>query len=337
MKTEPNLKIFLISFCLAVVMLAGYEMFRKSQGWLPGFDDNPDLWSYWRGKIDHLDSNDVVIIGSSRSHFNFDLNKWEKMTGKKPVMLSVAGSSPYWVIDDIVNKSEFVGKIVVGVAPGLFFTTGNSEGATWIKSDFIDYFYKQTYAQDFNQWVYSFIDPHFAFLDIEISLKSTINAIPLKDREGVFHFPSFPGMVTQDRYRNVTMVPKMETDTTHQRVQKDIWDTFGYDNFNKDSIESIFAHYLPLINKYKEKGGDIAFIFSPITGPYRKYAIQNFPDSLYWDRLLIDSKSLGYHYKNYPEMVNMEPPEWSHLNNKDADRFTEIIVNELLKDNFLKQ
>jgi hypothetical protein len=336
MQPKVTLRLLLVSFSVALLLLAAHEWyFRTVEHWDPGYDDNAELWSYWRGEIEDLSAEDVVIIGSSRIHFNTNLTLWDSITGRRPVMLATPGSSPYYVIEDIVENSSFNGLLLVGVSSGLFFTVSDSYGATWIKRDRVDYYYRQTYAQSFSEWVYKWIDPYFAYTDPEINLKSLIRRLPLRDRDSVFKAPIWPAMVSMNKYRSVRMVPEMETDTSHQNIQKKIWGRFGFSNNHADSIESIFNHYLPLIKKFKEKGGRIAFVSSPVTGPYLKNDTENFQREKYWDRLIQESNCPGYHFQDYPELKFMDPPEWSHLNRRDADIFTKTIVRELQKDDIL--
>ena len=49
----------------------------------------------------------------------------------------------------------------------------------------VDRYYDRTYAQRFNQWVYDFIDPHFHYLNQEISYESLIDYLPFPNRDSV--------------------------------------------------------------------------------------------------------------------------------------------------------
>jgi hypothetical protein len=335
MKNNLTVSTFLGALVIALGLLAIHEYyFRKIEGWSPGYDDNAELWSYWRSKVDNLSSEDVVIVGSSRSLFNINIHLFDSLTGHRPIMLSIGGGSPYYTFEDIVNKSNFNGLLIVGVAPGLFYTLGTGGGAMWIKTERVDFYYKQTYASKFSQAVYTYIDPHFAYLDPEISLKSLINRIQLPDRDSVDHALIWPPMVQMDHYRNIRMNPGMETDTVLQNWQTKIWDG-DWKNHYVDSTEVILNHYSTLVNEFKKKGGRLAFVQSPVTGKYLQYEPVLFPREQYWNALLENSEATGYTYEDYPEMQAMIPPEWSHLNRKDADDFTRILIALLRKDGLL--
>jgi len=336
MENKLNLRIFLSALAIAFSLLAVHEYyFRVVEGWTPGYDDNAEMWSYWRRQVDKLTSEDVLIVGSSRSHFNINIHLFESLTGHRPIMLSVPGGSPYFTFEDIVKKSNFNGLLLVGVAPGLFYTLGTGGGAMWIKNDRVDFFYKQTYASRFSQSVYRYIDPHFSYLDPEISIKNLINRIHPTDRDSIQHPPIWPPMVSMDFYRNIRMNPGMETETVLQNQQTKIWDG-DWKNWYADSLDVILNHYSSLVQEFTKKGGRIAFIQSPVTGKYLHYEPILFPRETYWNALLEKSQVKGYHYEDYPEMKAMTPPEWSHLNRKDADQFTRLLVTLLKQDGLLK-
>jgi hypothetical protein len=130
------------------------------------------------------------------------------------------------------------------------------------------------------------------------------------------------------------MIPEMESDTIQQKRQKKISSRFGYGNRFADSIDVIFDHYIPLFRRFKERGGKLAFVSSPVTGFYFKNDSIHYPKEKYWDRLIQETGALGYHYSNYSELKDMQPPEWSHLNRRDADTFT-LKLLELLKEDEL--
>ena len=79
----------------------------------------------------------------------------------------------------------------------------------------------------------------------------------------------------------------------------------------------------------------MVFIRAPIDGYYVDTEYQLYPRDAYWERLIEECDCLGYHYADYPESKNMIPPEWSHLNRKDSDRFTRLLIELLQKDQLL--
>ena len=337
MESNPNLRQFLIALFSAFMLFIPYEYyFRNVEAWPKSQDiESLDLWAQCRSKVKYLNSDDIIILGSSRAHFDINIHLWKDITGQRPLMLAYPGSSPFHTVDDIVNNTDFNGLLIVGVSPGLFFTVADSWGAGRGKK-LIDYYNDATYAQRFSAFLYQQIKPHFASIGPDMSYESLIERIQLPNRDSVSDPDIWPPMVGMDKYRNVRMTPQMETDTVLQRRQTDIWDWPVWKNRYADSIDVILKHYVDLFQKHKAKGGELFLIRPPVTGNYLKYEPQLYPREKYWDVLLDSTGVKGFHFMDNPETNAMVPPEWSHLNRKDSDRFTEILINQLREEELIK-
>ena len=321
---------------LSFILFIPYEYYWiKVEHWPKGYDlESVDVWADQRAKVDHLGAQDIVIIGSSRAHFDINIRLWDSLEGQKPLQLAYPGSSPYIPMEDLIENSSFNGLLIVGVAPGLFFVTRESWGANRGKT-IVDHYHKRTYAQIFSHRVYDLIDPHFSYLQQELSLKSLIERPVFQDREGVEPPIIWPPMVQMDKDRNIRMIPEMEEDSILQKKQKAIWFNPDPKNRDSDSIDAILHHYASLCHTMQARGGRVVFVRAPIDGYYVDTEYTLYPREHYWDRLLKESNSKGYHYADYPESRDMKPPEWSHLNRKDSDRFTRLLIELLHKDQLL--
>ncbi len=331
-----NRTAFLMALGLAILMLIPYEWyFRKVEQWPRGHDlENLDVWADQRSRVDQLTEKDVIILGSSRAHFDINIHLWDSITGVRPLQLAYPGSSPFIPVRDIVENTSFNGLLIIGVSPGLFFTTEDSWGANRGKT-FVDHYHKRTYAQKFNQKIYDFIDPQFSYLQGDLTLENLIERLPIPNRDSVRHPDIWPPMVHMDKYRNIRMLPIMENDTTIQNRQKDIWFNPNPKNRVEEHLDEVMDHYAGLVKKFKERGGKVVFIRPPVTGYYLETEAKLFPREKYWDRLLQVSDCPGYHYADHPVTADMIPPEWSHLTRKDSDTYTKIIISLLQSDKLL--
>lgn len=328
--------VFALALALAVGLLIPYELYwRYAKDWPPGYDlESDDVWADQRSGVDDLSEKDVVILGSSRAHFDLNIHVWDSITGRRPLQLAYPGTSPYIPFEDIVNNSDFKGLLVVGVAPGLFYTIRDSWAAGQGKR-FVDHYHNRTYAQAFSQQIYDFIDPHFGYLQNDLTLERLVDRLPFSNRDSVNDPTIWPPMVAMDEYRNIRMIPVMETDSAAQQAMKDIW--FNPDPKNRftDSINNIMHHYVSLAKKLKSRGGNVAFIRAPISGYYLETEPRLFPREEYWDRLIDECDCYGYHYADHPVTSTMDPPEWSHLTRRDSDLFTKILIDLLKQDQLL--
>ena|GEM_PF-200258 len=208
-----------------------------------------DNWADQRKKVAQLSEDDVVLLGSSRLHFDTNIDLWDSLTGRQPLQLAYPGSSPFVTLEDIVKKSDFKGLIVVGVSPGLFFTVGSGWSVRRSQA-FIDHYYERTYAQVLNQYLYNFVDPHFAYLREDLTLTQLIERWQFLNRDSIQAPPIWPPMVKMDKNRGVRMLLGMETDTVLQRRQKDIWFNPNPKNRYVDSSHVILQHYAALMHLF---------------------------------------------------------------------------------------
>jgi hypothetical protein len=97
----------------------------------------------------------------------------------------------------------------------------------------------------------------------------------------------------------------------------------------------ILNHYASLAQTFQARGGRVAYIRPPVTGEYLEHEPKLWPREQYWDELLKRSGAKGYHYDDYPETMDMIPPEWSHLNRRDSDIYTRTLIKLLQQDGLL--
>ncbi|NNK75586.1 MAG: hypothetical protein HKP42_05930, partial [Maribacter sp.] len=216
-----------------------------------------------------------------------------------------------------------------------FYTVRNGWGANRGK-EFVDHFYKRTYAQRFNQQVYYLYESSLSFLHNSLSLKQIIEKrFILPNRDSINNPPVWPPMVAMDKYRNIRMTSFFEKDSAMIKAQTDIWHNPNFKNNFVDSVDVIINHYVSLAHKLEARGGKVVFIRPPVSEWYLTEEAEHFPREKYWDRLIDECNCLGYSYEDFKETKDMIPPEWSHLNRKDSDEYTKFLVNQLSKDKIL--
>ena len=74
------------------------------------------------------------------------------------------------------------------------------------------------------------------------------------------------------------------------------------------------------------------FVRPPSSGPYLEMEHKVFPREPTWDALLAATGAQGIHFEDYPELQGLELPEWSHLTQADAERFTVALYHIIERD-----
>lgn len=333
----------IVAVILSVLSITAWELYWRSQGKIPDLDDDKNLWAVQRAKVKKLSTEDVILLGSSRVLFDIQLNEWEKETGNRPIQLASAGSSPLPMFHDIVNNTDYKGTILVGVTPGLFFSTTYPEASPWKRAqNRVDYYENRTYAQRLNHWLSLPLQKNLALVSTseegwsdDIDLKSLLNTIDLGNRTGKPGFPPFNAFAYIDEDRNNPMSEKTATDTAFANSIQKVWKTMIMGNQNPPDKESTTKFFVADAIKFIERGGNLILLRCPSSGWIKGGEDQFFPRTEFWDPLVKATNAKAYYYEDYEQFKNLECPEWSHLSAPDARFFTTELVKIMKADNAL--
>lgn len=114
--------IFPAALALAVLLLGGWEWYWRDYGVQPSYRDDSALWAIQRRRIDATDSDATVLVAASRILFDLQLPVWERLSGRRPIQLALPGTSPLFALEDLADDPKFKGRVLVGVAPDVFFS-----------------------------------------------------------------------------------------------------------------------------------------------------------------------------------------------------------------------
>ena len=292
-----------------------------------------------RSRVETATSNDMLLMGSSRVLFDIQLNEWEAQTGIRPIQLASVGSSPLPIFHDVVNNTKFNGTILVGVTPGLFFSTTSPKAQPWQwPQTKVDYYKKRTYAQISNHLLSLPLQKNLAFLSDDqgvdgIKLKELLGKINVGNRviDSMPPFHEF-GEIAQDR--NNVMKQITVTDTAYANSIIKVWQFFmkkAASGPPPDKI-STMAFFLKDLKTFKARGGNTILVRSPSSGSLRFGENMGVPRVKFWDDLVKQSNLKAYHFEDYDQLKDLKCPEESHLSAKDARYFTTELVKIMKAD-----
>ena len=332
-------KSFLIALAISAIALTCWELYWRSQGYYPTLNDDKALWSMHRANVETATGDDVVILGSSRAYFDIQLNEWEAATGKKPIQLASPGSSPLPTFNDIVNNTDFKGTVIVGVTPGLLFSTTYPKAMPWERPQAkVNHYQDRTYAQRLNFLLSIPLQQNLAFMSADeeewaddIDLKALLKRIKIGNRveSSMPPFYNF-GDVTIDR--NMSMTQRATNDTAFANTIIEVWKFFGAGAPPPDK-EATMAFFLKDVEKFKAKGGNLVLVRLPSSGGLRVGESHGLPRTEFWDDLVKQANVKSYHFEDYEQFKNLKCPEWSHLSAEDAQYFTTELAKLMLADN----
>jgi len=332
----------IIALIISVTAITIWELYWRSKGYTPTIDDNKALWAVQRDRVRDLDSENVVLMGSSRVLFDIQLDKWENETGIRPIQLASVGSSPLPIFHDIVENTDYTGTVIVGVTPGLFFSTTFPKAQPWSwPQSKVDFYRDRTYAQQLNHLLSLPLQENLALMsageqkmDDNIDLKALLKRIKIGQRipEGMPPFYEFGEITSIDR--NLRMMEKTVTDTAFANTIIKVWTFFGKTAPPPDK-KSTMDFFLKDAKKFKARGGNLVLLRCPSSGGYRMGENIVTPRKDFWDDLVKQTNVKSYHFEDYEQFKNLKCPEWSHLSAKDADYFTTELAKIMIADGII--
>ena len=331
METPHYQKAAWLTLLLVLTFVVGWELFWRSQNHALSYNEDESMWSSKRKLVYESSPARLVVIGSSRIKFDLDLATWERITGEKPVQLAMEGASPRPMLTDLGNDPDFKGTLLIDVTEGLFFTpTGSFPEKEAVKR--VTAYPNWSLSQQISFRINRVAEANLLFLDdMNLTLNSFLNLLPIPARPGAWGGPKFPREFTVvDIDRQTKMTDAFVADTVLQNQVKGVWQEIGTHSPKKaiggPPLLEILDQTKHSIDQIRARGGRVLFIRTPSDGPYREGEKQMFPRTLYWDRLLAHTQTPGIFFEDYPNLSRYRCPEWSHLTPGDAVRFTEALI-----------
>ncbi len=327
--------ILLGAVALAAILIGSWEAYWRADGATPSIRNSFALWAIQRRRIDAGEGNATVLLGSSRVHFDVQLPVWERLAGKAPIQLSYGGTSPLTAIEDLAADPKFTGRLLIGVAPDLFFTGGGFGDRA------AAYTHKESPAQRVSQWLsMNFVEPYFAFDDPDFALATVLKRQDWPPRPGKHWFSNVRRLVINEPTRNAYLWSKVADDPAYREIARNFWRE-GFvthpgdptpQEQRKTATEQIerMVKAMALLRAHRVQ---VLFARLPSDGEYLAYEDREFPRGRTWDALLSATHAPGIHFQDYPQMQGFYLPEWSHMTRAEAERFTAVFYR-IVEENF---
>ncbi|MBD2704459.1 hypothetical protein IC229_27715 [Spirosoma sp. BT702] len=331
MKTTNYVKATWLTLILVLTFVAGWEAYWRHNHYVLAYNDDESLWANTRKQIYQSSPARPVVIGSSRIKYDLDLETWQRITGEKPIQLSIVGTSPRPLLTDLGNDPAFKGTLIIDVTEPLFFTPSGAfpekEADKRVKA-----YPNWSLSQQASFQINRVLEANFLFLDdFYLALNPLLSRLPIPQRPGTWGGPVFPYEFSVNGFdRQNKMADAMVADTAIQNKVKQVWMDVGAHS-PKDVIAGpplvdILNQTRKSIDQIRARGGQVVFVRTPSDGPMYAIEKQLFPRAQYWDRLLAYTQTPGIYFSDYPALTRFTCPEWSHLTPKDAILFTQDLL-----------
>lgn len=331
---QPWGRILLGMVVLLALLVGGWEWCWRSFGAQPGISNTYGLWAIQRRRIDAGEGNATVLVGASRVYYDIQLPVWERLEGRRPIQLAFEGTSPLPYLEDLAADPKFAGRVLIGVAPDLFFSgyEYHGKGARYTR--------KESPSEHVGQWLsMRLLEPYLAFDDPDFALPTVLERQPWPERPGkhVFLEPRKLGYHEADR--NSYVWDKVADDPEYQELWHRIWrDGFEPSPDDPTPAEALkiekeqIARAARVVAQLRARGVQMLFVRMPSSGEYLAYENRMFPRARTWDALLAATGAAGIHFEDYPELQGYYLPEWSHMTRAEGSRFTAALYRVVMRD-----
>jgi hypothetical protein len=308
----------------ATLAIACWEIKMREVGLHAGdLGDEQSSWTVERRKVDAGPRDSIVLVGDSRLLFDSDLSVWERLVGQRPIQLALAGTNPRSFLHDLAADEHFAGLLVVDVSESIFF-----RDRVGLNDGLLDYLKKESPSQRVGHRLYEWLSRYLAFLDPDYTPLTLIERQRWPERIDPSDAPYNDIWKLSETFddRQTAMWYRIEEPGFLQTHARLAWNGFEGKPVAAEMIAKVVATTKADIERIRARGGEVVFLRPPSRDPIRANEQKRAPRALSWDRLLRETGSFGVHFEDYPEMQQLELPEYSHLSRASAVRFTDAYV-----------
>ena len=323
---RPWVRMGTVAFLLVALLMGAWEWnARASLGLRAGdLDDSPQAWAEQR-RI--ASTAPVVIVGDSRILFDTDLDRFERITGVRPVQASIVGTNGRTLLEEMANDRRFNGLLIVGLADLSYFRpAGIGVGAPYLHNRDRNRLPSQVSGLIIDRW----LQRRLAFLDSEYRLSTQVKQLDHGTRAGA-KSPYEDVWKLSETFdgRQYFMWDRIERDPYLRGHARHAWDLFKGPPLPAPIAAAVVKRSAEAVRRIRARGGEVIFIRPPSAPELRRIEEGRLPRARGWDLLLAGTKAKGIHAEDLPQAQQLTLPEWSHLNRRCATVFTDAYVRRL--------
>lgn len=332
---RPWPRIFAVAMILTLGAIGVWEWRMRALGLEAGdLGDGASAWAEQRRRID-AGNVAVAIVGDSRILFDTDLDRFEQLTGQRPVQLALPGTNARPFLEHLADEPRFTGLAIVGIADTSYF-----RDAAGLHVDAIERYRFESPSSRGSFLTHRVLSRAFAFLDDNYRLSKLVRQLDEDWRAGTtMSVPerAWKFVVFRDG-RQASLWPRIESDLRVREHQRAVWrlNAPGADKPIADEvIARTQAKTRAAVEKIRARGGEVVFLRPPSAPQYRAVEDKRLPRTRGWDALLAAAHVTGVHADEMPVARALSHsralPEYSHLTRGCATVYTDAYVRALAR------
>jgi hypothetical protein len=322
---QPWGKILASVTLVVLVATVAWEWRMRQLELLPGdIDDSASFWVEQRRAIDE-GFVPVAIVGDSRILFDTDLDRFEALTGIRPLQLALPGTNGRPFLENLAEDEDFRGLVIVGIAERSYFRERTGLFAAALDR------YRFESPADRSAFLLNYeLSKHVGFLDNNYRLSTLVKRLDMGMRKGTEGpFDGVWKVSTLGEGRQSALWSRIESDMDLNVHARHFW-TVGFRGQYPDAvIADGIKRTREAVAKIRARGGDVIFVRPPAGGSLLESENAVLPRSRGWDPLMQGAQVKGLHYLDDPVSSALFPPELSHLSKACSTVYTDAYVRQL--------
>lgn len=317
---------WLMVLIICCISLGSYELFLKKRGFSASIENNNDLWSWYRSKINN-NPKSLVFIGASRSQLDINLPYLKhRLENHDVFQLSINGHYPMATLKALAEDENFNGTLIVSFTAqaleSFYFDMQAPQNNYFVK--------KSTLYKSADAYVTALLKSNLRVLHPLLGLKQIVE---FYDVHKVFQ-PAF--------YTTANLDQSVSGNYSLTDAQN-LYNHFVSEkekNYNKDipTTVDVWVKNIDLLVQYnraiKNRGGTVVFVRFPTYKGHWDLDEKYYPRKLYWDKIAQQPSLNTLHFKDVGGLDQFVLPDSSHLDQKDSKKFTQVLLDEFIKRKF---
>lgn len=316
---------WVVALLLAVLALVRVEQYVRARGYRASVTDDQYLWSLERGKAAAGDPHTLVLLGDSRIQLDIATAELRrKLPGYRVVQLAVQFTTPTAALADLAADDSFRGLVVVGVVE---WDLGGEERDTL--ESYVSTFHRRWRAPGAmaERWLATAVQSRLVFL----------SATGRRTLEGLLRDRRWPHAIYVATRPDRSRLADYHFKNVDARLQRNEERLRGRRLWKKGPAAWLRHAMLlePYVQAIRARGGEVVFVRMPMTGLLERASDKSFPRAKYWDRFAAATSARTIHYLDHPGLRGFTLPDDSHMDMRDAPRFTAALADLLVADGLL--
>jgi len=309
---------------MVLVVLVGWEMFWRAQGFEPSLHDDALLWSRSRAQVTAQGKDAVVLVGSSRMQMGIHRDPLTRATGwTSAIQLALVRGPSIPVLRHLARDPEFHGTVLCEVSLPLFF--GQTEGFVREVEAILSTYDDRTLADRFERRLAMTVQGSLVARLSRLSPSVIRNAIWFRQMPT----PRYEGVIGEDRFRHADYAKVANLSALQRRIRDQLSKTDPVPA-TREMLDSRFKEVEEMVEAIRARGGNVIFVRLPSHAMVLEREMRWYPRSDYWDVFVSQTRAATIHYRDDPELALIVPPDGDHLGIHQAKKFTRRLARLLV-------